>query len=422
MASDERTAAQEWRAHWGLVFCATLGMSLLSLPPVSLGLFMEPLSHEFGWSRASISGGMMIFAVVSTPLVPFAGALADRFGSRRVLIPGLVLTGSAFAAFGLLTPSLWHWFGAWVIFTLCQLLNRSPIWNRTVSAAFNVSRGLALAVLMAGIALGQLLTPIITSALIGAYGWRSAYGFLALGWYGLTLIATVLLFHEPKSTAATSDLPAPAAAGGLTLGEALRDPRMLRIGFAILIQSTLYTGFTLHLFPMLKDSGMAETDAAFITGLIGIAALAGQLVTGWMADRVHGSLLPVSSFLLPGIGYLLILQGRSTEAVLALGVLIAGYGSGAAINITTYLTTRYAGVRHFGKIFGLISSVMGLGAGLGPLIAGRVYDYAGDYTPYLLLGIGVAAVASLAVLRLGAYPEFAREPADAAGATPRPAT
>jgi MFS family permease len=161
---------------------------------------------------------------------------------------------------------------------------------------------------------------------------------------------------------------------------------------------------------MLKDSGIAEKDAAFITGLLGISTLAGQLVTGWLADRVHGSLLPVSSFLLPGIGYTLILQGRSTEALIVLGVLVAGYGSGAAINITTYLTTRYAGVRHFGKIFGLISSVMGLGAGLGPLVAGRVYDYAGDYTPYLVLGVALACVASLTVIRLGPYRDFAAVP------------
>jgi predicted MFS family arabinose efflux permease len=301
----------------------------------------------------------------------------------------------------------------WVGFTLVQLLNRSPIWNRAVSSAFNVSRGLALAVLMSGIALGQLLTPIIASTLIRDYGWRSAYALLALGWYGIALIATVLLYHEPKADAsAVSETgQGRTAAGGLTLGEALREPRMLRIAFAILIQSMLYTGFTLHLFPMLKDSGMMEKDAAFITGLVGIATLAGQLVTGWLADRVRGSLLPVSSFLLPGIGYALILQGQGGEMLVALGVFIAGYGSGAAINITTYLTTRYAGVRHFGKIFGLISSVMGLGAGLGPMIAGRVYDYTGGYAPYLFLGIGVACAASLAVLRLGPYRDFATVPA-----------
>jgi MFS family permease len=412
MTTGERTAAEEWRAHWGLVFAATLGMSLLALPPVSLGLFMEPLSREFGWGRASISAGMMIFAVVSTPLVPVAGALADRFGSRRVLIPGLVLTGAAFAGFGLLTPSLWHWFGWWVLFTVCQLATRSPIWNRAVSAAFSASRGLALALLMAGISIGQLLAPIVTAALIRDHGWRSAYALLALGWYGATLIATMLLFRESKRATA-SDAPtaeAVVAVGGLTLREALRDPKMLRITFAMLLQSLLYTGFTLHLFPMLKGSGMAENDAAYITGLIGVTALAGQLITGWLADRVRGSLLPVSSFLLPGIGYLLILQGRSAESLLAAGALIAGYGSGAAINITTYLTTRYGGVRHFGKIFGMISSCMGLGAGLGPVIAGKMFDFSGNYAAYLLVAIAGAALAGLAVFGLGPYRAFAADP------------
>jgi MFS family permease len=61
---------------------------------------MPSLSAAFGWSRASISAGMLIFAVVSTPLVPFAGALADRFGSRPRADPGVVLTGGAFAASG----------------------------------------------------------------------------------------------------------------------------------------------------------------------------------------------------------------------------------------------------------------------------------------------------------------------------------
>jgi MFS family permease len=298
-----------------------------------------------------------------------------------------------------------------VLFTLVQLLTRSPVWNRAVSAAFSTSRGLALAVLMAGISLGALLAPIIAGALIRDYGWRSAYFGLALIWYGFSFVATLLLFREPQRAAPAQPGSAPAApeTGGLTLREALRDPAMLRITFAILVQSLLYTGFTLHVFPLLTGSGMAQGSAALITGLIGLTGLGGQLLTGWLADRTRGSLLPVVSFMLPGIGYFLMLQGKNTDAILAAGALIAGLGSGATINITTYLTTRYGGVRHFGKIFGLISSCMGLGAGLGPVIAGRVYDFSGNYTAYLMLGIGVAAVASLAVFGLGPYPDFERK-------------
>jgi MFS family permease len=107
------------------------------------------------------------------------------------------------------------------------------------------------------------------------------------------------------------------------------------------------------------------------------------------------------------------LQGGKSQAMLAAGALIAGYGSGAAINVTTYLTTRYAGVRNFGKIFGLISSAMGLGAGLGPVIAGRLYDFSGAYALYLEIGVGMAVILALAMLRLGPYPSFAAEEAPA---------
>jgi MFS family permease len=88
------------------------------------------------------------------------------------------------------------------------------------------------------------------------------------------------------------------------------------------------------------------------------------------------------------------------------GVLLAGYASGAAINITTYLTTRYVGLAHFGKNYGVISSAMRLGAGLGPFIAGAIADRTGSYADYLMLGIACAIVAGLLVLGLGPYPDF----------------
>jgi MFS family permease len=102
--------------------------------------------------------------------------------------------------------------------------------------------------------------------------------------------------------------------------------------------------------------------------------------------------------------------------VLWLGALSAGYALGATVNITTYLTSRYVGVLHFGKIYGIISSAMRLGAGLGPVIAGTIFDKSGSYDSYLLLGIGASCVAALSVFALGCYPTFAAiQPEDSPG-------
>jgi len=412
MAIMEKSALEEWRRNWTLVVAATLGITWMAAPATSLGLFIEPLQGAFGWTRADISFGMTIYAFVGTPLVPFAGALVDRFGSRRIGIPGLFLNGLAFAAFGLLTQSLWHWWAAWVIYTLTQLMIRSILWNRAVSAAFTASRGLALGVTMSGIAIAQTLTPIIARLLIDAYDWRSAYMIMGIGWAGVALIFVYLFLREPGDQAITGQEgnAAPPAQGGLTLGEALRDHRILRVVLANIVLTSVFSGVALHVFPLLRGSGISEVVATSMTAAIGAATLVGQLATGWLADKVKSTLLPVSCFAIPGIGYLTLLNGKGSETLLWLGVALAGYGAGAAINISTYLVSRYGGVRHFGKIYGLISSGMGLGSGIGTYLAGRIFDSTGSYDNYLIVAAIAAGVATVAVFRLGPYPKFEAAP------------
>ena len=86
------SALKEWRTHWQVVLAAMMGLSFSSLAPASLGLFIEPLSDEFGWTRAQISLGMTIYALFAVPFSPLAGALIDSRGSRAIGIGGLILT------------------------------------------------------------------------------------------------------------------------------------------------------------------------------------------------------------------------------------------------------------------------------------------------------------------------------------------
>lgn len=421
MEPTQKTASEEWRANWTLVLACMLAVTWLTAPSSSLGLFMEPLQKEFGWGRGEISYGPGIYAIISIVLVPFYGAIVDKYGTRTIGLPGLALNGLAFAAFGLLSGSIAHWLAAWVLYTLTQLMIGSFLWNGAISAAFGKSRGLAIGVVMGGTAVGQIVTPLASRWLIDAYGWRMAYVFLGIGWAGLALLVCLLFFHDPRarwkgeSLAAQQDRQGPPQ-GGLTFGEALRTPRFLRLALAILLQSTLATGLLLHLVPLLSQSGISRAEAASIAAATGVMALAGQLITGWLADRTTTTLLPVSCFVWTGLGYLLLRQGEGSELVLWLGALTAGYALGATVNITTYLTSRYVGVLHFGKIYGVISSAMRLGAGLGPVIAGTIFDKSGSYDIYLLFGMGASCVAGLLVFGLGSYPSFAAiQPDDSSG-------
>jgi predicted MFS family arabinose efflux permease len=411
MAEQGVTARQEWSAHWGLVLAAMLGMSFATIPTVVLGQFIPPLQASFGWSRSEISAGLTVLALVSTPLAPFAGALADRFGSRAIAVPGMLLSALVYAGFGLISGTIWIWFAAWTAYALASLLIRSMIWNRAASNAFSANRGLALAVIMSGSSLGQIAGPVIAQFLIEGYGWRLAFASLGLGWGGIAFVCALLLFREarvarpvPGAEAGTASPQVP----GLTLKQALRDWRIVRIGFAILVASLMAAGFVVHLFPLLTGAGVGPIEAASLVAAMGGAGLVGQFATGWLADRSRGWLLPVLCFAIPTMGYIVTLLALAPGPLLWLGVAMVGYGGGAAMNITVILITRCAGLAHFGKIFGVISSCMGLGAGIGAMLAGAIFDATGSYDGFLISAAAAMALGALAHFRLAPEPRFDR--------------
>ena len=126
-------------------------------------------------------------------------------------------------------------------------------------------------------------------------------------------------------------------------------------------------------------------------------------------DRFQGNLIPFASFALAALGYLLLLNRLDSTTALTLGVMVLGYTSGAGLQVTTYLISRYGGMRSFGKIYATIGSMMMLGTSLGPWIAGSVYDHLGSYDALLLAAIPVMLTCALLFVGLGPYPTFAED-------------
>jgi len=419
---QQPTAAQEWRANWTLVLAAAIGLSFGSIPAATLGLFMEPLESEFGWSRAMISAGMMVFASITLPFTPFAGAIVDKVGARRCAIPGLALSGLCFAAFSLMTGATWQWWGVWVLYSFAALFIRSMVWNQAVSNAFSASRGLAIAVVLSGLALAQIIAPPLLHFLMAMSGWRLGYAVLGIGWAGIGVLLVILFFKvRPQASAAqgggNSTQHLQDQPGGLSMQEAMRSVAIYRIGFSMLLTFTIGAAISIHIVPLLEWAGTTRTQAATLAAVLGLGSLAGKLLTGWLLDRIQGGLLPFAVISSPALGYLLIWQSGANILILGAGVLLMGYGSGGALQMGTYLTTRYAGMRNFGKIYGVISSFIGLAGGLGPILSGAIYDATGSYETALLIAIPSMVVAGLAVIGLGPYPDFDRRTAESEGKT-----
>ncbi len=427
MAQTKSSSAQEWRDHWPLLLAATLGISFGAIPTVTLGLFMEPLQAEFGWSRTTISLGMTVFALLVLPLTPLAGALVDKLGARRIAIPGLILCGLIFAAFSTMNGAVWVWIAMWVIYSTGSVLIRTMVWNPPVSSAFVQNRGMAIAILLCGISLAAACTPLLTHSLIQNVGWRGAYIGLGIGWAGLALLLVVPFFRDtpvrnksasnPNSAQPTRTIP-----GGLTGKEAMRNIAILRVAAAGLVATTLTAAYSVHMVPIYVSLGVERGAAAGIALIVGVAAVISKIVVGLIADRVNSSFLPFSVFALPAVGYGILLGAQGSTGWAITGAVVVGLGTGSVVHIIMYLTTQYGGLRNFGKIYGSVSALFGLASGIGPLVAGRIFDITGNYELFLMIGIPMFVLSGLLVFGLGAFPEFtpteiADEPAGASSPT-----
>lgn len=407
----ERTALQEWKGHWPLVCSAMAGMSFYSVITYSLGTFIQPLEEEFGWGRGEISFGLTIFALISTLGGPFIGAAVDRFGTRIIAIAGLSLSSAAFAAFGLANGSLAQWYGLFAVYGLFALGFKSTIWSAGISSAFSRSRSLALAVMLMGSAIGQAFAPAGANWLIKEHGWRTAYAWMGAGWGGFALLMVLLFFVDAREKARRSS-PAPTAAPpnlpGMTVREALHDRRIIRIAIGNLILAIMGSGVSVHLVPIVSGIGLDKDTAVAIAFFAGAGGIVGKLLVGVLLDHVQGSAVPFLSYAVAAIGYALLLGYVPDHAALAAGAFALGFSSGAGLQVSTYLVSRYAGLRNFGTIFGTISSMMMAGTAIGPVLAGGVYDFTGSYFGLLVTAIPVALVAALLFAGLGAYPDWTR--------------
>ncbi len=404
---DERPASanDEWRRYWPLVLSAFLGMSFYSLFAYSNQMFVQPLEKEFGWPRRDIAFGYSIYATVAFLLGPFIGAMIDRFGARRIAVPGLALSSLAFAALGFTTRDISTWFGLWLILAIVGLSVKSTVWTVAISNAFAKNRAMALSVMLSGSALAQMGAPILGRWLIPEYGWRNTYFIFGLGWGGAALALALFLFHDAKRPVADASQPAPELPG-FSFWEAVKSPPMILIFAANLINALMGSGITFQLKPILSDTSLGEGGAAWVAATAGVTGIIGKLASGWLLDRSESKLIPAMTFGIGGIAFFLMLDLFTLKSAVVVGVLIYGLYTGAGLSVTAFLVSRYAGLKSFGAVYGLLGSMLMLGTALGPPIGAAIYDAFHTYHPLLWAVIPICLFNGILMLFLGKYPEF----------------
>ena len=404
----ESPALAEWRAHWPLVFVSWIGCTIIGAPFLSFGAFADPLERAYHWPHFDLALGLFIYAVVGVIGGPLAGRLLDFWGARRVALPGVVVTGLAFAAFGTMDGSLRVWLALWLLYALVGQLILMQVWAAAVASEFDAARGLALAITLTGSAVCAQTMPNLSVVLIEANGWRTAYAIIGITWAVVGGALVFLLFHSKLDRGHSKHRPSPEsidALTGISAREGLRSGTFAKLIVTAFASFTIFAGFAFDLVQILESRGLSYKQAAFVFSLLGGSAVVAKLICGALVTRVRGNRIMVVLVALPIVSCLMMMPPKISLLAGCIAVVFGGLSSGGQLEMLTYLTSRYFGMKAFGTIFGFIGGVLSLTLGVGPLIFGKLFDLTHSYSLQLAIGIPLSLISVVLMLLLGAPPE-----------------
>ncbi len=391
------------------------------IPYNTIGFFMPQLNAEFGWSFAQISLGITIYGVLGALLAPLFGALADRYGVRRVAMAAMLAFGLVFASFAAIPDSLAAFYGLWVLIGLLGIGTTPVTFSRLVNLWFFRNRGLALGLMLLGTSLAALVIPPLVTWAIAGFGWRGAHLVVAALPLLVALPLGLLFLREPTA----GQRPAGGAAGsasGVTLRQALSDRRFWTLWASIFLVAFAYGGAHIHMPEMVKMHGHGPERAALVMQVVGLSILAGRVITGLLLDRFWAPLVALPILSMPALAALLVAGDDPGFRLILLSAFLLGFAAGAESDLIAYLASRYFGLAHYGKIFGMLYMPFALASAMSPAIYGRVRDVTGTYDQMLHAAAILFVVGALLLLTLGRYPDLGQGRPDARPApAPEPA-
>ncbi|PWU55746.1 MFS transporter [Micromonospora sp. S4605] len=398
-----------------VAFVALVGAAGFRAAP---SVLLHPLHAEFRWPLATISAAVSVNLLLYGLTAPFAAALMDRFGIRRVVASALLLVAAGSGLTVFMTAS-WQLILCWGVLVGLGTGSMALAFVATVTGRWFVHRrGLVTGVLTAGGATGQLVFLPLVAVLVDRYGWRSAALVVAGAALAVVPLVVWLLREHPADLGlpaygATEVTPPPPVAGGAAaraLGALAQAARtrpfwLLAGGFAICGATTNGLVGT-HFVPAAHDHGMPQTTAAGLLALVGLFDIVGTIASGWLTDRVDSRLLLGAYYALRGAS-LLVLPGlfaATAEPSMLVFIVFYGLDWVATVPPTVALCREYFGASA-AVVFGWVFAAHQVGAALAATGAGLVRDQLGDYAPAWYaagaLSIGAAGLSLLLRRRRG---------------------
>ncbi len=386
----------------GVVVACTIGNAVSITPMVYtvFGLFLIPVTAEFGWPRAAFSFVLMIVAVAGAVSYPIIGRLIDRYGGRRVILTGNVVFAASVACMSLIEASRWQLYAAYAFIGIAGAIPSSVTFTKVIAGWFDRNRGLFLGVVGGlGNGIGAAVSPLLVYALLSNYGWRGGYQGIAAAIVLIGFPAMFLLLHDPPGAAARKAAVESTRSEGMTLAQARATSTFWIILAAIAIGAGCMTAVFAHVVPMLLDRGVDTDRATTVLVTFSMVTAAWQIGVGYLLDRIPRAWI-AAPFFLAALAGLILFESTSSFPQLVLAGALMGLGLGTEYGVLPYFLSRYFGVRHYGAISGVAYGVIVLTQGITPFLMDLVFDLRGSYdAAIVVIGVGLVCGALL-ILRL----------------------
>lgn len=393
-----RSNSQRYQALTASTVGMAFGYSNVAI--LSFGLFVVPLSAEFGWSRSEISLALGLLLWLVVVCGPVAGTMLDRFGVRRVLIPALILFALAFGSLSFVEGQLWLYYGIHVLLAVFGAGTLPASYTRVIVGWFDSSRGLALGITMAGVGLGGFVIPPLVQHLISRGGVSEAYLGVAIAILVIALPVVIFLLKEPpasRSQGRKSDDP---------LRGLLANRNYVKLATGFFLLGLFTAGMLGHLVALLVDRGVDRAYAAWTMSVLAIALTLGRVFAGFLLDRLSPPFVVAAFLAAPVLGLSMLAMGAAGESAMLCAVLL-GLGIGAEHDFMCYLVSRYLPTESYARNYSMTYSAYAIGAGAGPILMSFSLERIGSYVPALWFLCGATVLAILVFLTLGDFRKVA---------------
>lgn len=362
-----------WRTSGWVLLGAALILALSLGVRHGFGLFLAPMSAEFGWGREVFAFAIALQNLIWGLAQPFAGALADRLGAAKVVIIGGILYTAGLVLMGMADS-------AWSLSLSAGLLIGIGLSGTSFSVILGVvgravpaeKRSMAMGIASAAGSFGQFAMLPGTLGLIQWLGWSAA--LLVLGMMVALIVPFVGLLR---------DRPMPSQGNDQTLGQALREACshsgfwLLALGFFVCGFQVVFIG--VHLPAYLVDQHLPATIGTTVLALVGLFNIVGTYTAGWLGGRMPKPRLLTALYLLRAVVIVLFLWAPVTQFSAYLFGIAMGLLWLSTVPLTNGTVATLFGVRNLSMLGGIVFLFHQLGAFLGGWLGGVVYDRTGNY-------------------------------------------